>query len=794
MGGLGDQLKTWMKENNIEKIPVYAESGSWTVINRRIKRLDHIDKKLFSPNVKFSAEGKISITPFRLVHSIQPGFPAVGFRFKDVVYSEDVGKIPEASEKHYKNADIIIFDAAMWFDRIIKGHYNVEMALEEAKKYKPDLFVITQAGHTYPPQESAEKQIQAYWDRVRGDIKTRVKLAYDGLTLESKSSVSVNLVEDKDGIYFVKPHGNMIWDGRKSLIVKSKLFRSAIGKIFYLLEGDLAYGLIKIKAPYKINLKEFEKLKEKHRVSDEERKKWWPNKKVLFAYPFEKIKMFKNPKKVKIPKGVQVFVKDFKFLIQEMIAEREEKMSEIDLNSYKLLDDFKDMTIIKDFISIIGSYAEQKDGYKPNDIDLLVRMSEPSSFIKRAVEVRILKTLDWPENWSEKIHFVWGDTEGPHDTFIPMYDLVLKRQLPMKKIEMLDNQKKKWVCPEEYGKLSPNIDFYPMKPAKRFYKINEALEYMFTIADKFAIEKKINGFRGVLERKGDSIKVFSDEKRDISRNFKTIISQADDLSSKDFILDGELVLKGGGRAEIAKYVTGKGELDDSDIEFQAFDILKFDEDVTKKPWHERKSLLHNLNFTKNIKEVRSIIVNSPDKARKAIDLMKNLPKSEGAMIKKYDGTYTKGKTTHAKSTAWIKFRIEDPIDVMILEVLKKENGYSYTIGIHIKDDKNKFHPKYVVDTTHGPVLLLGNTFVTKQKFNKHDHITVNVEEVWRHTYTKEDKIRYSIHKPTVIKSAKGTSTWKYLDDLAPNITINSPEENHIYGYIAPEYNITINDV
>ena len=94
-----------------------------------------------------------------------------------------------------------------------------------------------------------------------------------------------------------------------------------------------------------------------------------------------------------------------------------------------IIKEFVDFTIIKDFISLVGSNVKRdiKDR-NPNDIDLHIRMAEPSDYIKRAVQVRILKML--PEEIGNKIHFIWGDPEGSHDTFIPLYDLMLKKLEP----------------------------------------------------------------------------------------------------------------------------------------------------------------------------------------------------------------------------------------------------------------------------------------------------------------------------------------------------------------------------
>jgi len=191
MGGIASQLKKWMRNNNItDKMPLYCEEECWNKIKERVKERDYIKPKFITAGRDFRPGDKLNVVPFRLKHSIQEGFPTVGFRFDNIVYSEDVGKIPEYSEKYYKNADIIIFDAAMWFEDQIKGHHNVEGALEKAKKFHPKKFVLTQAGHTYPPQDEAEEKIQEYWEDNKGRVDTDILLAYDGMSLPLSSKKS----------------------------------------------------------------------------------------------------------------------------------------------------------------------------------------------------------------------------------------------------------------------------------------------------------------------------------------------------------------------------------------------------------------------------------------------------------------------------------------------------------------------------------------------------------------------------------------------------------------------------
>ena len=815
VGGI-PQLREWLAKKEIDSVLAFMEKETYEHIKKDFQNTDFLNIKFFSPNVGFTVN-KIHIAPFRLIHSIQPGFPAVGFRFLDIVYSEDVGEIPEESKHYYQDANIIIYDAAMWFGDQIKGHQNAADALKFAKEVKPKQFVMMQAGHTYPPQDEAEAKIKQYWKEIGGDKDTQVILAYDGLKLILREHISQILSEAREGIYLTPPHASMIYSGEKTLIIKGKFYKNKVNQLLYLIEDGLCFGIIRLKNPDKINLKEFTELEDKHKISDEDRKKWWPYKEILYAYEFDTVDLFDTPKRVSVPQGTQTFVKDFKFLTEEQLIQdikaydpqkietqilRDDwrivnawyaskkggkklkhslediinlarliylelkkrgtifhpdkmkphskdlykivsgyEMSINDLSDPTLLEELKDKTIIKDFMSVCGSYATGKR--EPHDVDVLIRMTEPSDYVKRAVEVRFLKDL----GWSDKVHFIWGDPEGPHDTYIPIYDLALARIKPLKIVRMT----------EEIIEFSSTSQFYPMKPSKRFYQVDEAVKYMFDTGQKYAMEKKFNGFRAVLYKVGDSVKIYSDQKRDISKHFPTILHEAKNLINKDVIIDSELILEGAGRSEIAKYVTGKEELDDSKIELHVFDCIYLGEDLSHLPWEERKSSLHSLSFTHHIKEVPSIIVNTSEEATKAINFLRKLKGSEGAMIKRYDGIYTK----NGETDAWIKFRNEDAIIVKVLEVVKKENGYSYLMGIMPPKNANE---KYVKDG----YLTLGHTFVTDIAAQQGDNIEVNIEETWRHTYPKLDNaIRYSIHKPKVMQKSNATlSTWEDLDRLA----------------------------
>jgi hypothetical protein len=109
------------------------------------------------------------------------------------------------------------------------------------------------------------------------------------------------------GLYLTEPHGKLIYDGSKTLIVKHKKFEAHLNEDLYLLSDSLCYGTIVLKEPYEIKTKEeFDSLRSKHKISNEEVKDWkWEF--PLYGYEFTFTKLDK-PQPVKVPQGVQVFV------------------------------------------------------------------------------------------------------------------------------------------------------------------------------------------------------------------------------------------------------------------------------------------------------------------------------------------------------------------------------------------------------------------------------------------------------------------------------------------------------
>ena len=273
---------------------------------------------------------------------------------------------------------------------------------------------------------------------------------------------------------------------------------------------------------------------------------------------------------------------------------------------------------------------------------------------------------------------------------------------------------------------------------------------------KYFIEEKVNGFRCLLHKKGDRVVLYSDQGKDITLPFPTIVRQAKQICKHDYILDGELCPyneKGEplGRNALAKYigaVKSKKDISDKNIIYRVWDCLYFDKTCTMPlPEYERKKILfENIKDSENIKKLKFYEVSEPGEAREIVKKLSGLPGSEGAIIKHYDGIYMPGR----EYKSWIKFRIEIELRCISLGTLpvKNSNAVRHQLGIYITEREAKLiHPEYITEFNGKKVLKLGNSFNTLIKAKKGDILKVTVEEVWRHY--KNHKYHYSLHKPNV---------------------------------------------
>jgi len=109
-------------------------------------------------------------------------------------------------------------------------------------------------------------------------------------------------------LYQLPPFGKMIWEGKKTLIVKNVKLAKHIKEPLLLCSGEYAYGVVVLEMPIEIDLEEFKKLEDKHCISEKLRQQLWPEDKKLYAYDF-KFERLEKIMKFKKVKGFQSFIR-----------------------------------------------------------------------------------------------------------------------------------------------------------------------------------------------------------------------------------------------------------------------------------------------------------------------------------------------------------------------------------------------------------------------------------------------------------------------------------------------------
>ena len=115
------------------------------------------------------------------------------------------------------------------------------------------------------------------------------------------------------GIYLVEPHGRFIALGEKVSIIKSRPFPNMTGKDLFLISDNLCWAIVNLKPAEKITQDQFRRRKESHKISMEEAEEWWDlagqPEKELYDFRFKVKRIFAPPRPVKIPRGIQTFLK-----------------------------------------------------------------------------------------------------------------------------------------------------------------------------------------------------------------------------------------------------------------------------------------------------------------------------------------------------------------------------------------------------------------------------------------------------------------------------------------------------
>ena len=356
----------------------------------------------------------------------------------------------------------------------------------------------------------------------------------------------------------------------------------------------------------------------------------------------------------------------------------------------RILNAFPEQIVLVDppaHIHVCGSCVNKDISYPGHDIDLLIKQAYPD---KRLIEALTSALREKDPEVANRIHWVF-DPNGPQVGFsIPIYRLAYVR-----------------VPPNEWGKHSPweylseakvGSPIRALKTGTGFNKYEffepEPLwnNWAASKIDKgIVMQKKYDGMRFQIHRKGDKVWCFTeDRQRDRANIFKKSIKELlDNIKSDNFILDSEMVwyncknkevkdkedlCEPRPREEMIPWITStKMEMDDQDIVFHIHDCMIYDgEDYTQKPYTERLTAVGKI-LSKSLahwKAVPGFEAKNKREFDRVLSKVRRLRGSEGAMLKVSDSIY---KLT-GRTTDWAKIKNVKEIDVMVWEVIAKKDS------------------------------------------------------------------------------------------------------------------------
>ena len=115
----------------------------------------------------------------------------------------------------------------------------------------------------------------------------------------------------RHAIILKEPHARMVWEGKKSMVVKKKRLPLDMERLGVFYVGEYAYGIIRLGKPL---LEDAEKVRtefrESHRVSDKEWREWWGKPEKVWTYRFHVNRNFRYAHDYFAPKGAQTIIRN----------------------------------------------------------------------------------------------------------------------------------------------------------------------------------------------------------------------------------------------------------------------------------------------------------------------------------------------------------------------------------------------------------------------------------------------------------------------------------------------------
>jgi len=282
--------------------------------------------------------------------------------------------------------------------------------------------------------------------------------------------------------------------------------------------------------------------------------------------------------------------------------------------------------------------------------------------------------------------------------------------------------------------LKPFGRFTPPKPAMA--SLTEAFKFediQNWIKDRWPVdvEEKLNGFRAIIEKLGNRLRIQTEGKQDRTKVLPTLVTILEKIPD-DFILDCSLgIVKSGKPLPRIKLMTIMADqpkfAEDERPQATCFDLPYWNENLHEKPLAERRKLLEEF-YKKYLKSPDFELTSynqaeNKDELEKLFNKLSKLPQSEGVVIKDLSSIWD----TSGSTNDWSKIKLELEIKVIVIGVFetKVKDVYRYGSGLLIgnSDYTN------IIEVGDQKYIDLGRTFSTALKAKVGDILTVGVEEI-----------------------------------------------------------------
>lgn len=595
-------------------------------------------------------------------------------------------------------------------------------------------------------------------------------------------------IHAQPGIILVEPHGEQLIKGEKKLVVKSREF-DILDRVFLVIQGDKTLGAVEFGSVKEIDLEEFDKLRDEHRISEEEREKWWPDKEKFWAYKPSVVIKFKKPRKIRRPKGTQTFIKSVK-LVEE---DDERDLAEIirsgerfgpTLTLEDVLPRFKDFYVTKPYIHLVGGLCNHPQDGTTGDIDILIRQRKPVTNEALPLVFRLYRMF--PRDMWDRIQILWSNDDfGPFTNFIPLYDQLIERREDATQVVLMSEGEDGGMGPVDYPEFQEDADVPDQLPDEpkgdvirtgkpeiismakesrekgikpmRFFEMLKGIagyrklekftpEGVLAVTKPadfpYEVDQKFDGLRLQLHKKGDKVKVLS---IDGANHTNRLFFIADELKKlkHDVVLDAEMTgwskgfRKGThlGRSDVSGFLHAKARLPHHNFFANVFDLLYLDgKDLHDLPLADRRAQLEKLPSSEHVRVIDMKVARNPKEMLSAIKWASDFPASEGAMIKSLKSTYPLGGLT----SKWIKFKIEADIDAEV-------------IAVHsVKGSKAKNY-LMILRTGKGDPVPVGRTYNTNIQAEVGDILRVAFVNMNMYTDPKTQKVWFNWWSPRVIE-------------------------------------------